>query len=107
MGMTTTAVRSTDGTYYTVNGTKMWITNGTVDGVSTGDKFIVYVKTGKGRAATDLSAFVIEKGVTMFFTNCTSQFLIIATSRCIHRHARIFFGSKGFEQMWHACLGNW
>jgi alkylation response protein AidB-like acyl-CoA dehydrogenase len=67
MGMTTTAVRSTDGTYYTVNGTKMWITNGTVDGVSTGDKFIVYVKTGNGRAATDLSAFIIEKGVTNYF----------------------------------------
>lgn len=63
--MTTTAVRSSDGSYFTVNGTKMWITNGTVDGVTTGDKFIVYVKTGSGRAAADLSAFIIEKGESL------------------------------------------
>jgi alkylation response protein AidB-like acyl-CoA dehydrogenase len=62
MGMATTAEPSADGSYYTVNGTKMWITNGTVDGTTTGHKFIVYVKTGKGRAAADLSAFIIEKG---------------------------------------------
>jgi alkylation response protein AidB-like acyl-CoA dehydrogenase len=62
MGMATSADMSEDGSYYTVNGSKMWITNGTVDGVTTGDKFIVYVKTGQGRAASDLSAFIIEKG---------------------------------------------
>jgi hypothetical protein len=33
-----------------------------VDGETTGDKFIVYAKTGQGRAPTDLSAFIIEKG---------------------------------------------
>ena len=62
MGMTTTAEKSSDGSYYTINGSKMWITNGTVDGETTGDKFIVYVKTGKGRSPSDLSSFIIEKG---------------------------------------------
>ena len=62
MGMSTTAEKSADGSYYTVNGSKMWITNGTVDGETTGDNFIVYVKTGQGRTPSDLSAFIIEKG---------------------------------------------
>ena len=28
-----------------INGTKMWITNGTLDGSTTGDVFLVYAKT--------------------------------------------------------------
>ena len=40
--------------------------NGTVDGVTTGDKFIVYVKTGQGRAPSDLSALIIEKGEVIY-----------------------------------------
>jgi isovaleryl-CoA dehydrogenase len=44
--MSTNAVKSADGSYYTLNGAKMWITNGTVNGKDTGDLFLVYAKTG-------------------------------------------------------------
>ena len=37
MGMSTSARLSADGQEYVLNGTKMWITNGTVDGTGTGD----------------------------------------------------------------------
>jgi isovaleryl-CoA dehydrogenase len=66
MGMSTTAKRSTDGNSYVLNGQKMWITNGTVDGVNTGDVFLVYAKTGPGRSAGDVSAFLVEKGMPGF-----------------------------------------
>jgi len=46
LGMATTATKSSDGSYYQLNGTKMWITNGTLDGRSTGDVYLVYAKTG-------------------------------------------------------------
>jgi isovaleryl-CoA dehydrogenase len=49
MGMSTTATKSDCGSHYTLNGAKMWITNGTVDGTNTGDVYLVYAKTGKGR----------------------------------------------------------
>ena len=44
----------------------MWITNGTVDGKDTGDAYLVYAKTGAGRSAGDLSAFIVEKGMKGF-----------------------------------------
>jgi hypothetical protein len=44
----------------------MWITNGTVDGKTTGDIFLVYAKTGKGRSASDLTSFLVEKGTPGF-----------------------------------------
>jgi isovaleryl-CoA dehydrogenase len=66
MGMKTTATKSADGTYYTISGSKMWITNGTPDGKGTGDTFLVYAKTGSGRSAKDVSAFIIEKGMPGF-----------------------------------------
>ena len=31
---------------FVMNGSKMWITNGTVDGTDTGDVFLVYAKSG-------------------------------------------------------------
>ena len=37
MGMSTSARLSADGQDYVLNGTKMWITNGTVDGTNTGN----------------------------------------------------------------------
>ena len=64
--MSTTAKKSGDGSHYILNGAKMWITNGTVDGKSTGDAFLVYAKTGAGRTAGDVSAFLIEKGMPGF-----------------------------------------
>ena len=66
MGMSTTAVKSSDGSHYVLNGAKMWITNGTIDGTDTGDVFLVYAKTGSGRSAKDISAFLVEKGMPGF-----------------------------------------
>jgi len=66
MGMTTTAVPSADGTMYKLNGAKMWITNGTIDGTDTGDVFLVYAKTGAGRGKNDLTSFIVEKGMPGF-----------------------------------------
>ena len=66
LGMGTTATPSDDGSYYTLNGSKMWITNGTIDGSDTGDVFLVYAKTSSGRSSSDLSAFLVEKGMPGF-----------------------------------------
>lgn len=49
---------------YILNGTKMWITNGTVDGQTTGDIFLVYAKTGPSRQ--DITQFVVEKDMPGF-----------------------------------------
>lgn len=62
LGMQTKAVR--DGSDWRLSGTKMWITNGTLDGVDTGDLFLVYARTGPGK--TDLTQFVVEKGMEGF-----------------------------------------
>jgi alkylation response protein AidB-like acyl-CoA dehydrogenase len=45
--MRTAATKGGDG--FSVTGQKMWITNGTVDGATTGDAFLVYARTGEGR----------------------------------------------------------
>jgi isovaleryl-CoA dehydrogenase len=52
LGMTTRAEKKGD--RYILNGTKMWITNG-----STGDFFLCYAKTGQEKK--DISTFLIEK----------------------------------------------
>ena len=62
MGMSTTAVEKGDD--YVINGQKMWITNGTVDGVNTGDAFLVYARTGEKRS--DVSMFIVEKDMPGF-----------------------------------------
>ncbi|CAM9274872.1 unnamed protein product [Scytosiphon promiscuus] len=62
LGMTTKAVASSDGSSFKIDGAKMWITNGTVDGVTTGDVFLVYARTGPGRQ--DISMFLVEKART-------------------------------------------
>jgi isovaleryl-CoA dehydrogenase len=64
LGMTTTATKSADGQSYTINGAKMWITNGTVNGTDTGDVFLVYARTSKDRAG--LTSFLVEKGTPGF-----------------------------------------
>jgi alkylation response protein AidB-like acyl-CoA dehydrogenase len=56
----TRAIPSADGTHYTINGQKMWITNG-----GFADVFIVFAKIESDK---NLSAFIIEKsygGITM------------------------------------------
>lgn len=62
LGMSTRAVLSADGQHFTLNGTKTWITNGTIDGINTGDVFLVYAKTGQGRGSGDLTSFLVERG---------------------------------------------
>jgi isovaleryl-CoA dehydrogenase len=65
LGMKTTATKSEDGSYYTLNGAKMWITNGADStGTETGDVFLVYGKTGEKK--TDLTLFLVEKGMPGF-----------------------------------------
>lgn len=64
LGMSTTAVRSADGSHYVINGAKMWITNGTLDGQSTGDVYLVYARTGK--TPREVSMFLVEKGTPGF-----------------------------------------
>ena len=63
LGMATRAAQDADGGF-TLTGQKMWITNGTVDGTTTGDKFLVYARTGEGRA--DVSMFHVEKDMPGF-----------------------------------------
>lgn len=66
MGMSTTATPNADGSAYTINGAKMWITNGTINGTDTGDVFLVYAKTGSGRGKNDITSFIIEKDMPGF-----------------------------------------
>ena len=50
---------------YRLSGTKMWITNGTIDDSGTpGDIFLVYARTGPKR--TDISQLVVERGMPGF-----------------------------------------
>lgn len=62
LGMTTTAVQSDSN--WILNGTKMWITNGTIDGKTTGDLFLVYARTGPNKF--DITQFIVEKGMPGF-----------------------------------------
>lgn len=62
LGMKTTAKK--DGNDYVINGAKMWITNGTLDGKETGDKYVVYAKTGEKKS--DVSLLLVEKGMPGF-----------------------------------------
>lgn len=66
LGMSTMASKSSDGSYYTLNGAKMWITNGTVDGKDTGDVFLVYAKTDLNKKNGGLTSFLVEKGMSGF-----------------------------------------
>lgn len=63
LGMKTTAKLSSNGNWI-LNGQKMWITNGTIDGETTGDVYLVYAKTGEKR--TDISQFIVEKDTKGF-----------------------------------------
>lgn len=58
LGMGTTAKKISDG--YLINGRKMWITNGAVQGDDPADVLFLYAKTGPERSA--MSSFIIEKG---------------------------------------------
>jgi len=47
-----------------LNGRKFWITNGTLDGTTTGDLFVVYAKTGPSRQ--EVSTFLVPKDAPGF-----------------------------------------
>ena len=66
LGMRTSATR--EGEDFIINGTKMWITNGTLDGKTTGDVFLVYARQGGiGKDGADgYSLFLIDKGTPGF-----------------------------------------
>jgi isovaleryl-CoA dehydrogenase len=69
LGMKTTASRGGDGSY-TLNGAKMWITNGAVTDTELGDVFLVYARSG-GKPGSkpgrkDYSLFLVEKGAPGF-----------------------------------------
>jgi isovaleryl-CoA dehydrogenase len=66
LGMSAFAKPSKDGSSYTLNGTKMWITNGTIDGTQTGDVFLVYAKTDLKAKNGALTSFLVEKGMPGF-----------------------------------------
>ncbi len=61
-GLRTTAVRKGDG--WVINGTKMWITQGSV-----GDTFVILAITDKAKKQKGITAFVVEKDTPGFSTN--------------------------------------
>ena len=63
LGLATTAERRGDG--YVLNGAKMWITNGAVDGQTLGDAFLVYARM-KGAPRAQLTSFLVDKGTPGF-----------------------------------------
>ena len=65
LGLTTKATLDDKNDIWTLQGRKMWITNGTLDGgQTTGDLFLVYARTGPNRS--DITSFVVEKGTPGF-----------------------------------------
>lgn len=62
LGMKTTAKK--DGEDYLLNGAKMWITNGTLDGETTGDCYLAYARTGDKKG--EITLFLVEKGMPGF-----------------------------------------
>lgn len=74
LGMKSHAVFDSQRNGWILNGTKMWITNGTIPSSHmkdhakkpTGDMFLVYAKTGSNRS--DLTQFIVEKNDDSGFT---------------------------------------
>jgi isovaleryl-CoA dehydrogenase len=65
LGMQTKAALDEDSGKWILNGQKMWITNGTIDGETTGDVFLVYARTGSARQ--DITQFIVERGMDGFY----------------------------------------
>ena len=67
LGMQTSAVQSEEGTW-TINGRKMWITNGIVDDSGTTAAVVwLYARTGPdARGRAELTTFLVEKGMAGF-----------------------------------------
>jgi len=67
LAMRTAAKKNGDGTW-TLNGAKMWITNGAVSDTELGDTFLVYARTAgpEVKASKAVSLFLVEKGMPGF-----------------------------------------
>jgi isovaleryl-CoA dehydrogenase len=69
LGMATRAELDKDGKTYTLNGSKMWITNGAKNETDLGDAFLVYARTsgaqGSGTSGR-YSLFLVDKGMQGF-----------------------------------------
>jgi len=64
LGMRSNAIYDSTRNGYVLNGSKMWITNGTFTGDETGDLFLVYARTGEKRS--DITQFIVEGGMEGF-----------------------------------------
>ncbi len=66
LGMKTTAVKK--GKHYTINGRKMWITNGTLDeGQTPCDVLLLYARTTSSKKPTSqISSFIVDKQMEGF-----------------------------------------
>jgi len=65
LGMKTTAKYDDDAKGWILNGTKLWITNGTLtEKGETGDIYLVYARTGEKRS--DITQFIVEKNMEGF-----------------------------------------
>ena len=64
LGMRSNAIYDSTRNGYVLNGSKMWITNGTFTGNETGDLFLVYARTGEKRS--DITQFIVEGGMEGF-----------------------------------------
>lgn len=64
LGMKTSATYDDSMKGWVLNGTKIWITNGTLDGEGTGDIFLVYAKTGDQRS--DVTQFLVRNDMQGF-----------------------------------------
>ncbi len=66
LGMKSNAVFDTELNGFILNGTKMWITNGTLDQEGqTGDLYLLYARTGN-TSRMDITSFIIEKDMEGF-----------------------------------------
>jgi hypothetical protein len=72
--METTATPSEDGSYYLINGDKLWCTNGPA-----ADILVVMAKTPpkivNGKERTQITAFIVEKGMPGFTTEHVCSFM--------------------------------
>ena len=59
LGMRSNAVYDSERKGFILNGTKMWITNGTFTGKETGDIFLVYARTGSEKRS-HITQFIVE-----------------------------------------------
>ncbi|MEO1483679.1 MAG: acyl-CoA dehydrogenase family protein [Myxococcota bacterium] len=79
VAMNTTAVR--DGDHWIINGSKIFITQGTV-----GDIFVVMARTDKSAGAKGVTAFILEKGMAGFSQNAIEEKLGMRSSDTAELH---------------------